>query len=91
MKSHILSGAAALIALVVVTGAAQAQNADWQTCKSKAQELSQAMTQHPDAADLSAVRLKRGEALRECMSGFYRLGIHHYDVALKMLKQGAKS
>ena len=81
------AGTAALVTLMALTGAAQAQNADWQTCAHKAQVLARAMAQHRDAASLQEVRIKRGQALRECSSGFYRLGIYHYDAALKLLAQ----
>lgn len=78
---------ATIVTLMALTGAAQAQNADWQTCAHKAKALAHAMAQHRDAADLKAVRIKRGQALRECSSGFYRLGIYHYDAAMKLLTQ----
>lgn len=91
MTSYGFAGTAAFVTLIALSGAAQAQNADWQTCAHKARALAHAMAQHPNAADLGAVRIKRGQALRECSSGFYRLGIYHYDVALKMLTKPEKS
>ncbi len=91
MMSYGFASTAALVTLIALSGAAQAQNADWQTCAHKARTLAHAMAKHRDAADLEAVRIKRGQALRECSSGFYRLGIYHYEVALKMLKEADNS
>ena len=90
MTSYGFASTAALVTLIALTGAAQAQNANWQTCAHKARVLAHAMAQHRDAADLEAVRIKRSQALRECSSGFYRLGIYHYEVALKMLTEADK-
>ncbi len=90
MTSNGFASTAALLTLIAFTGAAQAQNANWQTCTHKAQALAHAMAQHRDAADLKAVRIKRGQALRECNSGFYRLGIYHYEAALRLLTQAQK-